>query len=198
MNIKKVMAFLIFVACCYSVPAQAEIVFQRASDALQINIYEPKSQNSDYRPKPVQQDNTPTRRARYNYTAEDALANSDNEPVVQAPKQNFNKALADKMFNRGTEGDMVLVDIDNYQTSIVARQGQFVAVRVFENDNTSWNFENRSRGLEFVKKEKRGNVLIMLYRATAMGISSLNFDLLAKQNGEIEALSTRILEVRVI
>ena len=197
MSIKKIMTFLIFIACCYSVPAQAKLIFQRSSDALHRDIFEPRSESVEVS-QPVVEDNTPTRRARYNYNASDALANSEEEPVVQQTKKSFNQALADKMFNRGTEGDMVLVDIDNYQTSVVAREGQFVAVRVFENDNTFWNFENRSRGLEFVKKEKRGNVLIMLYRATAMGISSLNFDLLAHQNGDVKALSTRILEVRVI
>ena len=197
MSIKKIMTFLIFIACCYSVPAPAKLIFQRSSDALHRDIFEPRSESVEVS-QPVVEDNTPTRRARYNYNASDALANSEEEPVVQQPKKSFNQALADKMFNRGTEGDMVLVDIDNYQTSVVAREGQFVAVRVFENDNTFWNFENRSRGLEFVKKEKRGNVLIMLYRATAMGISSLNFDLLAHQNGDVKALSTRILEVRVI
>lgn len=109
-----------------------------------------------------------------------------------------NRAIADKLLKRGKEGEIVLVDLDDYKTSVVVTAGQFVAVRLTEEDMTKWNFENRSSGLEFVKREKRGDVVIMLYLAKGIGSNRVNFDLLANNNGEIRAVDVKVLEVRVI
>ncbi len=131
-------------------------------------------------------------------------------PGAQTAKQNkverktynygydYSKDIANKLLNTGSEGTMVLVDlVDAYKTSLAVSKGQFVAVRLTEEDDTKWNFENRSGGLQFLKREKRGDVVIMLYKAVGTGGSRINFDLMTTGN-PVEALEAKVLEVRVI
>ena len=110
----------------------------------------------------------------------------------------YSKDIANKLLNTGNEGSLVLIDmVDNYRASLSVSKGQFVAVRLTEDDSSKWNFENRSNGLQFVKREKRGDVVILLYKAVKSGFSMVNLDLLST-GAEVKALEDKLLELRVI
>ncbi len=48
--------------------------------------------------------------------------------------------------------------------------------------------------MEFIKSEKRGNIVIMLYRAKAFGNSRVNFDKM--ENGL--AVASKVLQIKVL
>lgn len=167
---------ILFLTCCIFMlssitGSKAGIIVETANSALQRNMFAPSDLGSS---SPVQKSSS-------------SKANSSNYDEGE-----FGKAAAQKLFNNQTP--LVLVDIDNPQTSVKLYKGQFLAVRMVEPDNTQWNFENTSSGLQFVKKEKRNGVLILLYRSVNSNSGVLHFDLM----NDGTALFSRILNVRVI
>lgn len=104
----------------------------------------------------------------------------------------YTAGVVQKFF--GNQNSLVLVDLDDVKTSAHVLKGQYLAVRVVEDENTQWNFENTSSKLKFVKKEKHNGVLILLYQAVNTGGAQLNFDLMSGT----DALFSRILNVRVL
>ena len=159
------LAFLSF-AIMTSVNARAGIIVESADSAMQRNMF-------------VVQD----------------FGDSPNISVKKhsQPVQNFGKAVAKKYFKKQNDA-IIIVDLDYAKTSARLYKGQYLAVRVTEEDDTLWNFENISPNLEFVKKEKRNGVLILLYRSVETGVATLNFDLMSGKS----ALFSRILNVSVI
>ena len=87
--------------------------------------------------------------------------------------------------------------IDHYRASLTLSKGQFLAVRLTEDSDEKWNFENRSNGLQFVKREKRGDIVILLYKAVAAGGNRVNLDKLS-DTSPAQALEAKVLQVRVI
>ena len=51
--------------------------------------------------------------------------------------------------------------------------------------------------MQFVKREKRGDVVILLYKAVASGFTTVNLDLLSI-GAQVKALEAKVLELRVI
>lgn len=190
-TIRNIMAYLAFSIVWLVAEAQAFVV-ESSSSALGRSIFEPDMAQmrkaEEQKAKKVQEDEPFQARPQFNYQLSDNLDNSN--------IQNTSNASPD--IDYGIDNRIVLVDIDNFQTSVAAQFGKFVAVRVIEAPNTQWNFEKAARGLEFVKKEKQGDVLIMLYRTTAVGVSKLNFDLISVNGSGMAVVASKILEVRVI
>ncbi len=104
----------------------------------------------------------------------------------------YKKSLSQKFFAAFPE--VILVDIEETNTSITQHEGKFIAVRLVEPNNTSWTFEKNFANLVFIKKEKRNDVVILLYQTIKTGDVKLTFDLM-KEN---RALLSRILNVKVI
>ena len=190
-TIRNIMVYLAFSIVWLVAEAQAFVV-ESSSSALGRSIFEPDMAQmrkaEEQKAKKVQKDEPFQARPQFNYQLSDNLDNSN--------IQNTSNASPD--IDYGIDNRIVLVDIDNFQTSVAAQFGKFVAVRVIEAPNTQWNFEKAARGLEFVKKEKQGDVLIMLYRTTAVGVSKLNFDLISVNGSGMAVVASKILEVRVI
>ena len=89
---------------------------------------------------------------------------------------------------------MLLVDVEEAGTSVSLLAGQFIAVRLVEPSDTFWTFEKNFDNLVFIKKEKRNDIVILLYQTIKAGDVKLIFDLM-KEN---RALLSRILNVKVI
>lgn len=121
------------------------------------------------------------------YAPEDKPVRKNNSTVKA-----YKASLSRKIF--GEQPSLILVDLDNAGNYTELRIGQYLAVRVDEQDSTSWNFDSLAPNLRFIKKEKRNGVLIMLYYAVDSGSSKLNFDLMRGNR----ALLSRFLDVRVI
>lgn len=96
--------------------------------------------------------------------------------------------------NNASSSEMLLVDVEEAGTSVSLLAGQFIAVRLVEPNNTSWTFEKNFDNLVFIKKEKRNDIVILLYQTVKAGDAKLTFDLMK----EDRALLSRILNVKVI
>lgn len=96
--------------------------------------------------------------------------------------------------NKASSSEMLLVDVEEAGTSVSLLAGQFIAVRLVEPSNTFWTFEKNFDNLVFIKKEKRNDIVILLYQTIKAGDVKLIFDLM-KEN---RALLSRILNVKVI
>lgn len=96
--------------------------------------------------------------------------------------------------NRASSSEMLLVDVEEAGTSVSLLAGQFIAVRLVEPSDTFWTFEKNFDNLVFIKKEKRNDIVILLYQTIKAGDVKLIFDLM-KEN---RALLSRILNVKVI
>ncbi len=114
-------------------------------------------------------------------THQDSRENKTTKPVQKPVEQKTQQPV------------IKLVDLNSYTTSLVLSEGQYLAVRLDEEENTRWHFENRGSALEFIKSEKRGDIVILLYRASASGSSRINFDKL--ENGL--AVVSKVLQVRI-
>ena len=186
-TIRNIKVYLAFSIVWLVAEAQAFVV-ESSSSALGRSIFEPDMAQmrkaEEQKAKKVQEDEPFQARPQFNYQLSDNLDNSN--------IQNTSNASPD--IDYGIDNRIVLVDIDNFQTSVAAQFGKFVAVRVIEAPNTQWNFENTSSKLKFVKKEKHNGVLILLYQAVNTGGAQLNFDLMSGT----DALFSRILNVRVL
>ncbi len=174
---------LILLTCIFSLVANGAqaLIVESASKAMSRGFFEtgfvPGAQNSSH---------------------EEANANDDSQRKTYNYNYDYSKDIANKLLNTGNEGSLVLVDmVDDYRTSLSVSKGQFVAVRLTEDDDAKWNFENRSNGLQFVKREKRGDVVILLYKAVKSGFTTVNLDLLST-GAQVKALEAKVLELRVI
>ncbi len=96
--------------------------------------------------------------------------------------------------NKASSSEMLLVDVEEAGTSVSLLAGQFIAVRLVEPSDTFWTFEKNFDNLVFIKKEKRNDIVILLYQTIKAGDVKLIFDLM-KEN---RALLSRILNVKVI
>ena len=96
--------------------------------------------------------------------------------------------------SNASSSEMLLVDVEEAGTSVSLLAGQFIAVRLVEPNNTSWTFEKNFDNLVFIKKEKRNDIVILLYQTVKAGDAKLTFDLMK----EDRALLSRILNVKVI
>lgn len=96
--------------------------------------------------------------------------------------------------SNASSSEMLLVDVEEAGTSVSLQTGQFIAVRLVEPNNTSWTFEKNFDNLVFIKKEKRNDIVILLYQTVKAGDAKLTFDLMK----EDRALLSRILNVKVI
>ncbi len=123
-----------------------------------------------------------------------APANSKPRKIEQKSdvSVDYKKSLSQKFFD--DVPDMLLVDVEEAGTSVTLQTGQFIAVRLEEQNGTSWTFEKHFPSLVFVKKEKRNGLVILLYQAVEFGEAKLTFDLM--KDGR--ALVSRILNVKVI
>ena len=110
----------------------------------------------------------------------------------EAASVDYKKSLSQKFFTASPE--VLLVDVEEAGTSVSLQTAQFIAVRLVEPDNTSWTFEKNFDNLVFIKKEKRNDIVILLYQTIKAGDVKLIFDLM-KEN---RALLSRILNVKVI
>lgn len=96
--------------------------------------------------------------------------------------------------NNASSSEMLLVDVEEAGTSVSLLAGQFIAVRLVEPSDTFWTFEKNFDNLVFIKKEKRNDIVILLYQTVKAGDAKLTFDLMK----EDRALLSRILNVKVI
>lgn len=96
--------------------------------------------------------------------------------------------------NKASSSEMLLVDVEEAGTSVSLLAGQFIAVRLVEPSDTFWTFEKNFDNLVFIKKEKRNDIVILLYQTIKAGDVKLIFDLMK----EDRALLSRILNVKVI
>lgn len=96
--------------------------------------------------------------------------------------------------NNASSSEMLLVDVEEAGTSVSLLAGQFIAVRLVEPSDTFWTFEKNFDNLVFIKKEKRNDIVILLYQTIKAGDVKLIFDLMK----EDRALLSRILNVKVI
>lgn len=171
----KILIALCLCLVSYTTSAKAELIIESASQVLGKQIYEPgfgKSRSVNNTPSVTYEDKN-SENYRYNYNKETDVV--DDKPQVQQPS------------------DIQLVDLNGYTTSLILSEGQYLAVRLDEANGEKWNFENRGSALEFIKSEKRSNIVILLYRAKALGNSRINFDKL--KNGL--AVASKILQVKV-
>lgn len=195
--IRNIFLIMLLSLCPLMQTVKAGLIVETADRALIKSIYEPgfrssyADQNNSSAPLP--QDVRDPNSYNYNYDYE-----KDPNRIKSATPQIDYKGVADKLIPDNTENNIRLVDLNGYTTSIAVTQGQFVAVRLDEDDMSKWNFENRSNVLEFVKSEKRGSIIIMLYRATRIGTSRINFDKLNFENNEVKAVDSKVLEARVM
>lgn len=158
--------------------AEAGLIVESTDQVLGKQIYEPgfaASRNTaPQAPSVIYSDQNTKNRFKY---ASDAVS----EEKTEEPQNT-------------KQPDIQIVDLNSYKTSLVLSEGQYLAVRLDETASEKWIFENRGRSLEFLKSEKRGNIIILLYQVRSTGSCRLNFDKL--ENGI--AVASKVLQVRVI
>ena len=185
--IKNIAAALIICILTLSANMAQALVVESASQAMTRSMFEP-----GFVPGSAAQTNAKT-------TANTKKQTSNNNAAATVDtKTDYSKDIAGKLLNTGKEGALVLIDmVDNYRVSLTLAKGQFLAVRLTEDSDEKWNFENRSNGLQFLKREKRGDVVILLYKAVAAGGNRVNLDRLSNTS-PAQALEAKVLQVRVI
>lgn len=174
----KILITVIFSILAFANAANAGLIIESADQVLGKQIYEPgfgTSRNfAPQQPSVIYNDKNSSK-YRFNYDQKAVPAPVAEEEQVQQP-------------------EIQIVDLIKYTTTLVLSEGQFLAVRLDEEASAKWNFENRGRSLEFVKSEKRGDIVIMLYRAKAFGNSRVNFDKM--ENGL--AVASKVLQIKVL
>lgn len=196
-TIRNIFLGLLLASLIISSKANAEVIVENVNVAMNRDIFETdfyKNRNRHVA-APHVEPKVENNSNRYNYNYD---YNKDENKITNATPQVDYKAVADKLIPNNDVNGISLVDLNDYNTSIVVSRGQFIAVRLDEEAKTKWNFENRGDILEFVKSEKRGDVIIMLYRASGLGSSKVNFDKLSFDSQSINAVDSKVLEVRVM
>lgn len=191
--IKNITAALIICILTLSAYNAQALVVESAGQAMNRNMFEP-----GFVPGRATKANSVSKKNSSSSRLVTTNKTADKQNDAYDTKRDYSKDIASKLLNTADDGALVLVDmIDHYRASLTLSKGQFLAVRLTEDSDEKWNFENRSNGLQFVKREKRGDIVILLYKAVAAGGNRVNLDKLS-DTSPAQALEAKVLQVRVI
>ncbi len=188
------------------------VVVQDASVALTNGMYETgyleKRKQRIAREKQQQTASQPIMYAEPDYSdpVKNNMLEGPSKPVIavssedDAPAIDYNNAIAKHLF--GTEeveedtGPYV-VQFTGTSENAVVEQGQQVEIQLQAPKGVLWHYEKASPILKYLDQKQEDDVLILTYQAEKTGTEKLYFDSMEYNDGVVNVLESKILNVKV-